>query len=269
MTKDKAQKQAIRERMTKTGERYTTARHFELGLHRSPLAIEEEISILLADEGTAERSPDSPEPPLSPKSAIDDIPAHDVLPPRVAEPGMSDATVERATGHAWDAWFQVLDAWDATRKTHAEVARHLSEAHGIDSWWAQTVTVGYERARGMRAVHERPDGFSVNASKTFPVPLERLFAAVTDEAERTNWLDGVELRPRTTKPHSSARFDVLPGETRLNITFFARGSGKAVAQFQQERIQSGDEVEHWRAIWKGQLAALQAYLARTRDGLDL
>ena len=34
MTKDKAQKQAIRARMTKTGERYTTARHYLLDLHR-------------------------------------------------------------------------------------------------------------------------------------------------------------------------------------------------------------------------------------------
>ena len=34
MTKDNAQKQAIRARMAKTGERYTTARHYLLDLHR-------------------------------------------------------------------------------------------------------------------------------------------------------------------------------------------------------------------------------------------
>ena len=35
MTKDKAQKRAIRARMDKTGERYTTARHSMLDLHRT------------------------------------------------------------------------------------------------------------------------------------------------------------------------------------------------------------------------------------------
>ena len=63
---------------------------------------------------------------------------------------------------------------------HTEIARHVYETYSIDGWWAQSVTVGYERARGMRALHERPDGFSGNAGKTFPVPVERLFAACVE-----------------------------------------------------------------------------------------
>jgi hypothetical protein len=187
------------------------------------------------------------------------------MPKRVAEPGVSDAAVERATGRRWDTWFQVLDDWGGVQKTHAEIARHLHEMYGIDGWWAQTVTVGFERARGMRAVHERPDGFSVNASKTFPVPVERLFSALTEEAERAKWLDGFALRQRTSKPFSSARFDVLPGGTRLNVTFVSRGPAKSVAQFQQERLVSAEEVEPWRAVWKSRLGALGDYLTRHSD----
>jgi len=175
---------------------------------------------------------------------------------------VSDATVERATGRTWDAWLQLLDEWGAAQKSHPEIARHLEDAYGIDTWWSQSVTVGYERARGMRAKHERPDGFSVNASKTFPVAVERLFAALTEEAERELWLDGIELRQRTRKPHSSARFDVLPGETRLNVSFFSRGQNKGVAQLQQERLANADEVEPWRAIWKAHMNALAEYLAQ-------
>ena len=183
--------------------------------------------------------------------------------PRVADPGVSGAAVHRATVRDWDEWLALLDDWGATQRTHAEIARYLSDNYEISGWWAQSVTVGYERMRGMRDVHERPDGFSVSASKTFPVAVERLFVALTEESERTRWLHGVELQQRTSKPCSSARFDVLPGETRLSVTFVSRGPDKSVVQLQQERLVSAAAAEDWRVIWKSQLTALATYLDRT------
>jgi hypothetical protein len=240
MTKDKAQKQAVRTRMARTGERYSTARHYLLDLHRQEDANAEFAPLVGAD------SPDA---------------AETTLPPRAADPGVSDAAVQRATGRSWDAWFTLLDAWQGTSHTHAEIARHLYETYGIDGWWAQSVTVGYERARGMRALHERPDGFSMNASKTFPVPVERLFAAFVDPDERERWLEAVELRDRTSQPHKSARFDILPGETRLAVTFVAKGPRKAAAQLQQDRLGSAEEVARWKTLWKEQLDLLAVMLA--------
>ncbi len=266
MTKDKAQKRAIRERMAKTGEHYTTARHFELGLHRSLPSIEEDFSTVLADEATAEQSQTSPESLSILTPAVNERDGDAAMAARVAEPGVSDAAVERATGRPWDAWFQALDDWGAAQKTHADIARHIHETYGISGWWAQSVAVGYERARGLRAVNERPDGFSVNASKTFPVAVERLFAALTEDTERAKWLHGLELRQRTSKPYSSARFDVLPGDTRLNVTFISRGPAKAVAQLQQERLASAEDVAPWRAVWQDHLAALAHYLASDAEG---
>jgi hypothetical protein len=102
----------------------------------------------------------------------------------------------------------------------------------------------------MRALHERPDGFSMNASKTFPVPVERLFAAFVEPAERERWLEAVTLRNRTNQPNKSARFDVLPGETRLAITFVAKGPEKAVAQLQQEQLADAADVARWKGLWK-------------------
>lgn len=245
MTKDKAQKQAIRARMTKTGERYTTARHYLLDLHRQELAE--------ADAA----------PPVRDAAPVAE---GTTLPPRVAEPGVSDAAVQRATGKSWDEWFALLDAWQGTTHNHTEIARHVYETYGIDGWWAQSVTVGYERARGMRALHERPDGFSMNASKTFPVPVERLFAAFAEHDERMRWLEAVELRPRTSQPPKSARFDVLPGETRLAVTFVAKGPRKAAAQLQQDRLTSAEEVARWKALWKEELVRLQEFLGEEPSG---
>jgi hypothetical protein len=247
MTTNKTQKQAIRSRMTKTGERYTTARHYLLDLHTTT-----------GDNGhdaSASRDRHDERDEVAP--AVGDT----ALPPRVAEPGVSDAAVQRATGKTWDEWLALLDTWDASTRTHPEIARYLHETYAIDGWWAQSVTVGYERARGMRALHERPDGFfSVNASKTLPVPLERLFTAFVEETERARWLDGVALRLRTSQPNKSARFDVLPGETRLAVNVIAKGPQKASVQIQHERVPCAEEVERWRSLWKAQLARLAAYL---------
>lgn len=250
MTKHKAQKRAIRARMDKTGERYTTARLYLLDLHRA--------------------EQDGPEgPDESAAAALDAVPEQSAdlaaseptgLPPRVAEPGFSDAAIRKATGRGWDEWFALLDAWGGTKHSHPDIARHVADAHGVDGWWAQSVTVGYERARGMRALHERPDGFSMSASKTFPVPVERLFAAFVEPEERERWLEAVALRNRTSQPHKSARFDVLPGETRLNATFIAKGPEKAVVQLQQERLAGAEDVTRWKAVWKEQLAVLADFL---------
>src|SRR5215212_4436595 len=192
--------------MAKTGERYSTARHYLLDLHR-----QEHANVALDGSTLADEQPNSnAASPSTGNGAADSAPlvreatpaaAKTALPPRVAEPGVSDAAVQRATGKSWDEWLALLDAWQGTTHNHTEIARHVHETYGIDGWWAQNVTVGYERARGMRALHERPDGFSGNASKTFPVPVERLFAAFVEQDERERWLEGIELRNRTSQPN--------------------------------------------------------------------
>jgi hypothetical protein len=271
MTKDKAQKQAVRTRMAKTGERYSTARHYLLDLHRQQQTNSDGDGSAFGDEesGSKAVSPSSPDSAADFALLVrDDAPAAAAVapPPRVADPGVSDAAVQRATGKSWDEWFALLDAWHGTTHNHTDIARHVHETYGIDGWWAQSVTVGYERARGMRALHERPDGFSMNASKTFPVPVERLFAAFVERDERERWLEAVELRPRTSQPPRSARFDVRPGETRLAVTFVAKGPRKAATQLQQDRLANAEDVARWKALWKEQLARLQEFLGEEPSG---
>lgn len=256
MTKDKAQKRATRARMAKTGERYTTARLYALDLHRS--VQDEQTPVPLHGELGIEVALASLDEPVASSPAEESV---STLPRRVAEPGVSDEAVQRATGKIWDEWFAILDAWDGSAKKHPEIARHIHEAYGIDGWWAQNVTVGYERARGMRALHERPDGFSANASKTFSVPVERLFTAIVDDDERSRWLQGIALRRRTSQPNKSARFDILPHDLRLSANFIAKGPDKSSVQLQQERLPEASDVAHWKTVWKEQFTRLATYLA--------
>ena len=192
---------------------------------------------------------------------VDSEPGEPSLPPRRAEPGLGEEAVRRATGMGWDDWFRLLDAWQGTERTHPEMARHLAAEYGLAGWWAQGVTVGYERARGMRALHEGSNGFAVTVSKTFPVPAARLFAAFVDEVERDRWLESGTLRQRTARPVSSARFDLVGDETRLELFLTAKGDAKTAVALQQVKLRSAGEVEDARAVWKERLNRLAGMLA--------
>lgn len=182
------------------------------------------------------------------------------LPPRVAEPDTSDAAVQAATGKVWDDWLRLLDAWGAAERRHPEIARHLEAAHGLSGWWAQQVTVGYERARGLRAVNQNAAGFAVSVSKTLPVSVDRLFAAFATEAERDRWLEPGTLSLRTAQPSRSARFDVAGGPGRAEVNFTAKGADRASAAIQHSRLAAPDEVDRWRGFWKERLQRLAALL---------
>jgi hypothetical protein len=54
----------------------------------------------------------------------------------------------------------------------------VREKYKIPGWWSQTVAVGYERIKGLRAIGQRMDGsFEASKSRTFAVPLARLYGA--------------------------------------------------------------------------------------------
>jgi hypothetical protein len=160
----------------------------------------------------------------------------------------SDERLLDKTGRTWDAWLAELDAWHAWTKTHTEIARYLQSELGVAGWWAQTITLGYERARGMRATNEHKDGFRVSVSKTFSAPggdvFDAVHAAIAAEAE------GV----RTATAPKSARYDWAPG--RVHVVVAPKGDGKTLVAISHERLAGAGEVEAMRAHWRARLAEL-------------
>lgn len=183
-------------------------------------------------------------------------------PPVTDDLGMSDEAIRRRTGKGWREWLRLLDAWDATELTHPDIARHVHDAYGVDGWSAQAVTVGYERARGMRGVHEKADGYCAYASKTFAVDVLTLSRAFTEARRRNRWLEPGMLRVRTSKPGRSARFDVAEGGVRLIAWFDEKGPAKSTVHLEVDRLAGPDDVAREKAFWKERLAALTEVLAR-------
>jgi hypothetical protein len=185
------------------------------------------------------------------------------LPPRVADPGMAEASLIKGTGHGWDHWLRLLDDWGATEHNHTEIARYVSADLGVGSWWSQTVTVGYERARGMRAMHQRPEGFEVNVSKTIDLPAMEAWRAFVEPSRRAGWLDlGLRMRTGTRTMGRAARFDVPTEGTRVNVAFTEKGDDRSVVTVTHVKLADAADVAAHRADWKRRLAALSDLAAK-------
>jgi hypothetical protein len=230
MTRQKSFKRDVRARMAKTGERYTAARRH------------------LVER--AERSEPAPAQPLPPAASV----------PVDFEPPTSEEALLRTTGRGWADWFAVLDDWGATAHTHTEIARWLATNHlDLSGWWVQTITVAYERARGMRQKHQLTSGFSVGASRTIGASPERVFAALVDPSLRGEWLPGVELRERTSRPHRSARVD-WPDGSRLVIDLAARAGDRTTISVHHEKLADADRAAQAKGYWRDRLGALKGLL---------
>ena len=175
---------------------------------------------------------------------------------------VSEAVIQRKTGRGWEQWFDLLDEWGAAERTQEEASRWVSAEHGVDRWGSQAVTINYHRARGLRAVGEGADGFTITASKTVAVSVDRLYEAFVDASLRERWLPEGELRERTLLKPRSARFDWGVGDTRVNVFFAAKGEAKSTATVQHERLPDASEAERMKTFWRDQVTAMKQELER-------
>ncbi|MDQ3765896.1 MAG: hypothetical protein M3346_00915 [Actinomycetota bacterium] len=191
--------------------------------------------------------------------------AGEELTPREKPPlATSDETIRQRTGRGWEEWFDLLDEWGATELSHKEVARRVAAELGIDplAWNAQAVTASYERARGLRVVGQRSDGFAVTAQRTVAVPVERLFDMFVDGSLRRRWLSEDELRERTSTKPKSARFDWAGCDTRVNVTFLDKGDGSSTVAVEHARLADAREAARMKGFWREHLATLKSKLER-------
>ncbi|HEU4625503.1 MAG TPA: DUF4287 domain-containing protein [Steroidobacteraceae bacterium] len=174
-------------------------------------------------------------------------------------PSMTDAAVKAKTGKDWAEWFATLDAAGAGELDHKRIAHFLSSKHGLPGWWSQMVTVEYERARGRRERHETAEGYSVAVTKTLATSVPHLYAATASAAQRRKWFPKGAF-----EPSSHTRDKYFRGSwnksSRLEIGFYAKGTGKAQIALQIRRLAKKGDVEAERKAWKAAVVKLQELL---------
>jgi hypothetical protein len=230
MPLNKDLKRLVRARMTKTGEAYTAAR-----------------AHIIKKPKTTTGSEAAP----ATSKAVD----------YAALAGMSDATIKAKTGCTWERWVQALDHHGAEQMSHREIATLVNTKYKIPGWWSQSVTVGYERIKGLRARGQRRDGsYEATKSRTFNVPVSVLFDAWADAKTRRRWLDGAKVNVRTATAPKSMRLD-WTDRSIIAVGFAAKGKSKSSVAVQHEKLPDRDTAERLKQYWSDRLDALGEVLS--------
>lgn len=233
MTSIESFKRRVRQRMAATGEKYGAARR-----------------VLLEQADARDRA-----------AAGDDGDEQGGDRTWVAEPEVGDERLREATGRGWHAWCDLVDAWPGHDGGHTAVARWLVDEHGVDGWWAQTVTVGWERITGRRLPGQRPDGtFVAGRSRTLDVAHDDLRGLLVDDEGRAALFGGLDV-PMLSRPGTkSLRLGVEPGVAVVALE--PTDDGRTRVFVQHEKLPAHADVAPAQEFWSEWLDALPDALAQ-------
>lgn len=173
--------------------------------------------------------------------------------------GMRDEAVHAKTGKTWSQWLAVLDAAGAAKWPHAEIASWLHEEKGIPGWWCQMVTVGYERARGLRVKHQTARGFEISRSSTIAASASKLFEAWSERRKRERWMDDPDFTIRTSTRPKTLRITWGDGATNLEVALYPKGAGKTQVTLQHSKLASAADAARMKEYWGEQLERLKEF----------
>jgi hypothetical protein len=233
MTRDKDLKRLVRARMKKTGESYTSARaqitKKSKAKARSVAATASEAAIKPTDYASVA--------------------------------GTSDAVIKAKTGCTWERWVKSLDQFGAEKMSHRDIAAMVNEKWKVDGWWSQTVTVGYERIKGLRERGQRRDGtYEASKSRTFNVPVTTLYDAWANARKRKRWLDGANVKVRTATAPKSMRLG-WSDATIVAVGFIAKGKSKSSVAVQHTKLPDRETANRLKKYWSDRFDALREVVA--------
>jgi uncharacterized protein YndB with AHSA1/START domain len=194
---------------------------------------------------------------------------------------ISSESVREATGHGWEEWLETLDAAGALEWDHKEIVAYLKREHGetTTAWWRQSLTVGYEQARGKRVVGETADtGFQVGVQRSVAADAQEAWELLTArpdlwlgegasvalvEGERYE-LPGASGEVRVVKPGDRLRMTWQPegweAPATLQLTLSESASGKTAITAHLEKLPDAAARDEMRARWRETLDRIAAQI---------
>ena len=190
---------------------------------------------------------------------------------------IASASVRAATGRGWEEWLEALDAAGAAGWDHKQIVAYLEREHRevSSSWWRQSITVGYEQARGKRVVGQTADGgFQVGVQRSVAATAAEAWELITSRPEL--WLGegasvafeqgeryevppgdgapGAKGEVRVVKPGERLRMtwqpEGWPAPATLQLTLSESRSGKTAINAHLENLPDADAREAMRERWR-------------------
>jgi uncharacterized protein YndB with AHSA1/START domain len=196
-----------------------------------------------------------------------------------SEHSMADADVKSATGKAWTDWYRLIDAAGGPAAGRRAITEQLMKEYGLEAWWAQTIAVEYERAKGVHERDGRPKGYAICVTKTIASTPERVFDAFGDANDLKTWFGTAKTDFKEGGTFSSAdgnhgtytkvarpktlRFVWEDGDPAATSTVELKltPNGKKVGLvLNHERIQSRAHADGLRAAWVAAIEKLKQTL---------
>lgn len=173
----------------------------------------------------------------------------------ISQPEHTDSVIREQTGRSWDDWVALIQAWPGHEQGHGAVATWLQTEHGVEGWWAQSVTVGWERITGRRLPHQMADGtFTANRSATVTTDHAALRELLLEPDGRAALFPGLDPRLRSRSTSKSLRVGLGGGVAEIAIA--PRGDGRATISVAHAKLSSPDDVAVWKDFWGDWLQAL-------------
>jgi hypothetical protein len=239
MPRNKDLKRLVRARMEKTGEAYTAAR------------------AQILKKTHSKKSPERAAAPPRETDVTSAAKATDLA----SRAGLSDRAIMDHTGHGWAEWVRILDEHGAEQMPHGQIATLVNTKYRVDGWWSQSVTVGYERIKGLRERGQRRDGtYEASKSRTYDVPVTTLFEAWANTHLRRRWLPDADVRVRTATSPKSMRVQ-WPDGTIVAVGFLPKGKSKSSVAIAHTRLPDRETANRFKEYWAARLQALGDVLA--------
>ena len=188
---------------------------------------------------------------------------------------VNDSSCLAVTGKTLPQWFAHLEQAGLASKRREAIALMYDETgRGKDTWWATTVWVEFERARGVVQRDGRPEGYNLCCTTSFKRTPAEIYPFFSSEAQVAQWVDGWQGaltagasfacgpcqgtvgRIRPAKDIRLAWQSPGFGATDVEIQFNEMG-GKTTVNIYHKRIASRDEADGLRRAWSGALDKLK------------
>lgn len=175
---------------------------------------------------------------------------------------VGDEAVKAKTGKTWHEWFDILHNGSTRNLSHQDMAAFLGRQYGLSDWWCQMITNAFEQHAGRREQHQRPEGYEISVSKTFPVEVKILYECWSSVEERGRWLRESSFKVTTLTRNRSIRAQWEDGKSSLSVDFYPKGKDKTQVVVQHSRLDNLETAEKMQTFWKNQLSKLDELLGK-------